>query len=159
MDIKNNRNSTHDLRETFIHCAALGPIASTLRKTLESFARVRINSKHHVVSTNNDIIHYACLLFQNGWGSEENEVSPPFDFDGPDLLQLGMQELIGDKLEAFNQKIVRPESVLHQADMENVAGYTEEGNNRPDGSNVSGIISTEGELAYGIYEDSEEEEP
>ncbi|KAI6294804.1 hypothetical protein MCOR34_009660 [Pyricularia oryzae] len=159
MDIKNNRNSTHDLRETFLNCAALGPIASTLRKTLESIARVRINSRHHTVSTTEDVIHYACLLFQNGWGSEESEVSPTFDFDGPDLLYLGMKELMGDKLQVFNQKTVRPDSVLHQADIEEGGGHMEEGNNRPDGSNISGIISTEGEVAYGIYEDSEEEEP
>lgn len=63
INIKNNRNLTYNLREIFIYCAVLKPIANTLRKILENFARIRINSKYYIILTNNNIIYYAYLLF------------------------------------------------------------------------------------------------
>lgn len=101
--------------------------------------------------TNNNIIYYTYLLFQNGWGSEKNKVTPNFDFNAPNLLYFGIKKLMGDKLAAFNQKIIRPNNVLNQTDIKKAGKYMEKGNNKPNGLNISGMINIKKKLVYKMY--------
>lgn len=85
-----------------LNYAGLGPIANTLRKIFENYVRFYINNKYIITSINKNILYSIYLLFQNGWGNEKSEMLFTFNFNGPNLLKLGIKELLNNKLEAFN---------------------------------------------------------
>jgi hypothetical protein len=105
IDIKNNKNSTHDTPRIFEAMSVLGPYTASIRRTVESLWGKHNSGAHTTPSTARDQLDYTCIRIIN---HIENRIR---DFGGwiaPDLISTGMQALNLTKLDTFNSKEIRP---------------------------------------------------
>ncbi|KAK3311373.1 uncharacterized protein B0T15DRAFT_72705 [Chaetomium strumarium] len=115
LDIKKNRNSTHDTSATFERLAAVSPYTA-IRKGVESRFGIYHKGTRVQPSTKNDILDYACVLYRNGSTKANAAVNyAPEEFDAPDIERLGWNALSDSKIAAFNAKEVRPRHAADQA--------------------------------------------
>ncbi|KAI1827953.1 hypothetical protein F4861DRAFT_535389 [Xylaria intraflava] len=103
LDIKNNKNSTHDIRSTFSRLALNGNYLAVIRKSVDRMFGARQKGTHTSGDATIDIISYACKLFKDGLGDRKPR---PNAFDVEDIYARGQRTVL-EKLPDFN--VVVPE--------------------------------------------------
>ena len=143
IDIKNNKNSTHDVTSTFLRLAVVGPYTAAIRKGVERIFRTHQDGKHTNPATNGDCIDYACLIYRNGRTRRRQSGTPAHEpVDIRDIQREGMRLIINEKRDWFNSTVVRP---AYPADYIALPGLADE-------DDVI-VESEEGDRLYGADDD------
>lgn len=122
LDIKHNKNSTHDIHATFSRLAVNGNYLAAIRKSVEQVFHSRQKGEHKHHAAKDEITSYACKLYKDGM-TKRTERHDPDAFDAPDLFEEG-QKVLFKKLNSFNE--VTPEP-LDIADLRAIPGVAEGG--------------------------------
>jgi hypothetical protein len=111
LDIKHNKNSTHDVQKTFSRLALNGNYLSTIRRCVEGLCKSRQKGTRGKANATNDVLSMACKLFNDGMPLLK--ASPPGTWSAPDVYSDGSRTLLS-KLTDFNEGTVRPKDVTEQ---------------------------------------------
>ncbi|KAI1820670.1 hypothetical protein F4861DRAFT_542739 [Xylaria intraflava] len=139
LDIKHNRNSTHDIRATFTRLALNGNYLATIRKSVEHTFGVYAKGTHKGGDATLDIVSYACKLYKDGMADRKPQ---PGAFDVEDIYSRG-QRIILDKLGDFNC-VVPEDDEANQAFVVGLGGPESQ----------DGIVDGDGE-GQRLFEDDE----
>ncbi|KAK3360956.1 hypothetical protein B0T24DRAFT_586027 [Lasiosphaeria ovina] len=112
LDIKNNKNSTHDIHSTFSRLALNGNYLATIRKAVERVFGSHQKGTHTAGDPTVDVISYACKLYKDGM-TKRNKSPSPDAYDAPDLYDRG-QKVILEKLDDFNDVVPEPKDAADQ---------------------------------------------
>lgn len=113
LDIKHNKNSTHDIRSTFSRLALNGNYLATIRKSVETmFSGTYHKGTHKGGDAFGDIMSYAIKLYKDGMTKRGQNVQPDA-YDAPDIFERGQQVLL-QKLADFNEVIPEPVDAASQ---------------------------------------------
>ncbi|KAK7752206.1 hypothetical protein SLS62_005740 [Diatrype stigma] len=127
IDIKHNKNSTHDLRSTFSRLALNGNYLATIRKSVErTLSATYSKGTHKPGDAFTDIMSYACKLYKDGVTQVGQNIHNDA-YDAPDIFERG-QQLLLQKLADFNDAIPEPVDAADQRAIPgvNAAGGTDD---------------------------------
>lgn len=113
LDVKFNKNSTHDIQATFSRLALNGNYLATIRKSVEGVFRAKQKGTHTAGDATADIISYACKLYKDGITRRRTADIPPAGFDAPDIYEQGQKQLLA-KLADFNAVVPEPKDAADQ---------------------------------------------
>ncbi|KAK4232867.1 hypothetical protein C8A03DRAFT_19939, partial [Achaetomium macrosporum] len=114
LDIKNHKNSTHDIHTTFSRLALNGNYLATIRKSVESAFGRHQKGTHTAGDPTTDIISYACKLYKDGMPKRSVRPGPQTEaFDAPDIFERGQTVLLA-KLPDFNDVVPYPKDAADQ---------------------------------------------
>ncbi|KAK4233870.1 hypothetical protein C8A03DRAFT_19131 [Achaetomium macrosporum] len=129
LDIKNNKNSTHDIRATFSRLALNGNYLATIRRSVERVFGCHGKGTHTAGDPTTDIISYACKLYKDGMPKRATVPGTSANvYDAPDIYERGQKVLLA-KLSDFNDVIPYPKDAADQRLIPggiDLAGGTEE---------------------------------
>lgn len=113
LDIKFNKNSTHDIQATFSRLALNGNYLATIRKSVEGLFQSKQKGTHTAGDATTDIISYACRLYKDGVTKRRTANIPSGGYDAPDIYDRG-QKLLLAKLPDFNAVMPEPKDAADQ---------------------------------------------
>ncbi|KAK4232741.1 hypothetical protein C8A03DRAFT_20029, partial [Achaetomium macrosporum] len=142
-DMKNHKNSTHDIRTTFSRLAVNGNYLATIRKSVEKvFGRYQ-KGTHTAGDPKTDITSYALKLYKDGM-PKRRPGTKAGAFDAPDIYERGQTVLLS-KLPDFNDVVPYPKDA---ADQRLVPGTTDF-----DMEDAEFDWADEGERLFDVYDD------
>ncbi|KAK3384608.1 hypothetical protein B0T24DRAFT_646474 [Lasiosphaeria ovina] len=117
LDIKYNKNSTHDIYTTFSRLALNGNFLATIRKSVETLFESKQKGIHKAGDPIADIISYAYKLYNDSITKRNNKEDRPKAFNTPNIFKRGQQILL-EKLNNFNKAIIKPKDLTDTKDGE-----------------------------------------
>ena len=115
LDIKHNKNSTHDIHATFSRLALNSSYLAVIRKSVESVFGGHQKGTHTPGDPTTDVIAYAIKLYNDGMTRRHTAVRPNA-WDVPDLYERGQKTLL-EKLSDFNEVVPEPKDASDQRRM------------------------------------------
>jgi hypothetical protein len=110
LDIKRNKNSTHDINKTFSRLALNGNFLAITRKSIESIFKSKQKGTHTAGDATTDIISYAIKLYRDGITKRQ---PTPGGFDVPDIKQHGGRMVL-KHLRDWNEVVPFPDDAAEQ---------------------------------------------
>ena len=115
LDIKHNKNSTHDIHATFSRLALNSSYLAVIRKSVESVFGGHQKGTHTPGDPTTDVIAYAIKLYNDEMTRRHTAVRP-YAWDVPDLYERGQKTLL-EKLSDFNEVVPEPKDASDQRRM------------------------------------------
>lgn len=115
LDIKNHKNSTHDIHATFSRLALNGNYLATIRKSVEIVFGRHQKGTHIAGDATTDILSYACKLYKDGMSKRSTQPTQAADdaYNAPDIYEQG-QKILLKKLAEFNDVVPYPNDAADQ---------------------------------------------
>ncbi|KAI1451201.1 hypothetical protein F4805DRAFT_475182 [Annulohypoxylon moriforme] len=98
------------LRSGLVRCTTAGrPYAASIRSGMERTFRTYQKGKHSLVSTDQDVMEYACKIYIDGDDKRRTDgyTASHIPFDASDVLALGLERLADNKIGEFKAEVVR----------------------------------------------------
>lgn len=109
LDMKYNKNSTHDIKATFARVTEGSVFMTDLRRKLQRFFSHRTNDRHTRKSVQHDIFSLSCYL-QAEWPCWMNEKPTIKRFKCPDALASGLRSM-DEKITQLNESVAKGRSM------------------------------------------------